>query len=180
MFVSVGDAKSGISVGFDWLGNHKATDMMLDNYNLGNLNSDVKSGLSLRMTTIPDLTQELSFGVGVEYQIGRETEDFDGDFYFQSFWGAVYSTLDKKLYGIGHLGYGSFKADKTYKGDGITILKGGLYYGIGLGMVYDETINIEGVYCTNFGSYDTYVLWEGDFIYDVEYKRLNISIVYKI
>jgi len=141
---------SGISVCIDLLGKHKAANIKLDDYDLGDLNSDVNVGISLRLTSIPNLTKTTSFGMGVEYQTGRDTDDFNGDFSFNSFWFTVYQIFDQQLYGLAQLGYGTFKADNAYQGDGSAALLGGPYYGIGLGYVLNEKLNIEGVYCTNF------------------------------
>ena len=63
-------------------------------------------------------------------------------------------------------------------GDGLTSLSGGLYYGYGGGYKIDDKLAIEAVYKHNFGKYHSYILFLGDSDYDLEYSRLNLSLIY--
>ena len=169
----------GISIGYNLLGKHKATNIKFDDYYLDDLISDVNVGISFRLTTVPDLTKTTNFGAGVEYDSDRSSYDFDGNFSFSSFWFTVYQTLDQHLYGFAQLGYGTFNADETYQGEDAAVLIGGMYHGIGLGYELSYKLNIEVVYCTNKGRYHNYINWLGTSTYDVRYERLNISFLAK-
>jgi len=171
---------NGIKVGFDTIGKHKATDIELDDYNLGNMNNDAENGFSIAFQSMPNFNEKISFGFGVEYMIGRSTEDFEGDFNFENLFLIIYQTIstEEPIFFSGRIGYGLFEADDTYKGDGLTTLKGGLYYGYGGGYKIDEKLSIEAVYTHNFGKYDSYILFVGDSKYNLEYTRLNISLIY--
>tara|TARA_B100001971_G_scaffold183346_1_gene181265 strand:+ start:268 stop:843 length:576 start_codon:yes stop_codon:yes gene_type:complete len=171
----------GISIGYDLLGKHKATNIKFDDYYLDDLISDVNVGISFRLTTVPDLTKTTNFGAGIEYHSDRSSYDFDGNFSFSSFWFTVYQTLDQHLYGFAQLGYGTFNADETYQGEDAAVLIGGMYHGIGLGYELSYKLNIEGVYCTNKGRYHNHnnIIGLGTSTYDVRYERLNISFLAK-
>ena len=84
---------NGLKVGFDTIGKHKATDMELDDYSLGNMNNDAENGFSIAFQSMPNFNEKLSFGFGVEYMIGRSTEDFEGDFYFENLFLIIYQTI---------------------------------------------------------------------------------------
>ena len=75
---------------------------------------------------------------------------------------------EEPLFFSGRLGYAFFEADKSYKGDGLVTLTGGLYYGYGLGYKLDDKLSLEAVYSHNFGNYHSNVLFMGDVDYDVD------------
>ena len=73
---------NGLKVGFDTIGKHKATDMELDDYSLGNMNNDAENGFSIAFQSMPNFNEKLSFGFGVEYMLIRDVKNNGGGIKF--------------------------------------------------------------------------------------------------
>ena len=103
------------------------------------------------------------------------------EFWFQSAYVSLFRKIDKKLYSIGEIGVGTFGGDSDYEGDGMVSLVGGLYTGLGFGMIIDEQFHLHAIYKTNNGSFSQ-LLFSGfdtlEIDYDLQHTRLSVSIIY--
>jgi hypothetical protein len=118
-----------------------------------------------------------TIGAGITYQFPRCQERFKGDFYFIPVYGLIkIRSASEKVapYGIGQIGYNIiFEGDTDYKGTGIYAadLEGGLYYGVGGGIILGEKFQIEALYSVNNG---TATILGTEF--DIEYSKVTLSV----
>lgn len=165
-------AESNIKIGVDFMGKHKVT------INGISAEEDVKTGVSLSGEYIQAINPNVGIGGGITFQIPRSQEDYEGNFKFIPLYGLVkihsnYEYQAVNFYLLGQLGYNAFMGDNDYKGFGT--LTGGLYYGIGTGIIFNKNNQIELLYSVNNGSYSISG-WSGSF--DVEYSKITVSYGY--
>ena len=120
------------------------------------------------------INKNLDIGGGITVQIPRSLENFQGDFYFVPLYGAIRVRFDTENvipYFIGQFGYNFFDGDSDYKG--IIDLDGGLYWGIGGGIITNQHFLIELLYSVNNGTGRAFGI-SGD----VEYSKVTINLGY--
>ncbi|MDD5260173.1 MAG: hypothetical protein PHD29_09435 [bacterium] len=169
-------AEGNIKIGVDLAGSHEVT--------WNGLNGDevVETGISLSGEYMQAINSNIRLGGGITFQIPRSQEDYAGDFNFIPLYGLlkIYTNSQEQdeeniqvqktnYYVLGHLGYNLFRGDDDYKGD--EYLTGGIYYGIGGGIVFNKNNQLELLYSINNGSID-------DLNVDVEYSKITISYGY--
>lgn len=165
-------AGGAIKLGVDLPGDHEISGAGLSG------TEDVETGFSLSGELFGTIADNIDIGGGITLQLPRSQEDFDGDFYFIPFYGMIRfrHTFDKVApYLIGQLGYNLFFGDSDYKGIGIfeADLEGGLYYGLGGGVIFSEHFQIELLYSVNNGTAE---LLGTDF--DIEYSKISFLFGY--
>lgn len=135
---------------------------------------DVDSALSLTGEYLVPVQNNLSYGVGLTYQLQRDIDEDDApEFNFIPFYGVIkYQTQMNSEYApyfLGQLGYNSFDMDDV-DGD----CNGGLYYGIGAGMEISKDLDVELLYSVNNGEIDP----DAEDAYDVDYSKLRLGVSY--
>ena len=106
----------------------------------------VDSGLFIAGELTAPLNDSLDIGAGVEYQFPRSEEQFNGEMNFIPIY-VVLKLLsshyrDQESFLIGRIGYNQFQADNSA---GITNLKGGLYYALGISGVFSKGLIVEAL-----------------------------------
>jgi hypothetical protein len=161
-------AGGAIKIGVDLEGDHDVS-------GLGESGSaDVDMGFSLSAEFFGSIGDNVDIGGGLTWQLPRSQKDFEGDFYFIPLYGMVRvqsSSAKVAPYAVGQLGYNFFFGDDDYKGTGINAadLEGGLYYGIGGGIIINDKFQIEALYSVNNGSADIL-----GYDFDIEYSTISI------
>ncbi len=138
------------------------------------VDEDVNTGISLAIELVKNINETLGMGGGLALQLPRELEDYDGDFNFIPIYGLMKIRLNQETtvpYLIGQFGYNIFQADSNYKGDGD--LKGGLYYGLGGGVIFSKSVQLELLYSANKGSIDFDAIE-----FDITYTKIGLSLGY--
>lgn len=160
-------AESTIKIGLDMAGEHKVSVVGVSS------SEDVNMGISLSGEYVSAIDKNIGIGFGMTFQIPRAQKDYPGNFNFIPLYGLVKIgsvASEVSPYLIGQLGYNLlYMGDNTYKGDGS--LSGGIYYGIGGGLIFRNLSQIEILYSVNKGS------WElaGYPNFDVEYSKITLS-----
>ncbi len=106
--------------------------------------NDIESGAFVSGEYIKMVNDNIGLGLGIAYQMERKYEDFDAAFNFAPLYGIVKVRAGLKVadpYLIGQAGYSMFFAndDITDNND----LTGGLYYGLGCGIIINNMFQIE-------------------------------------
>jgi hypothetical protein len=165
-------AGGAISFGIDFPGDHEVSGSGLS------VSEDVDTGISLSAELFGTIGDNLDIGGGATWQFPRSLNDFQGDFYFISYYGmARYRYKSEKVtpYITGQLGYNWFRGDSDYKGPFGGNLDGGLYYGLGGGVIINKHFQIGLLYSVNNGTAE--ILGTGrDF--DIEYSKLTLLLGY--
>lgn len=157
-----------VKIGVDMSGKHEVSSEGLS------ATENVEMGFSLSGEYVSAINETLELGVGITYQIPRSQEDFKGDFNFIPIYGLVKirpTTNDMSPYLIGQLGYNLFDGDSDYKGLGS--LSGGIYYGIGAGLIFQKGVQVELLYSVNNGSYEVL-----GYNFDIKYSKIGLSLGY--
>jgi len=164
-----------IKMGIDMPGDYHVSGMGLSG------TTDVETGFSVAGEFISNIKSQnnISFGLGLEYQIPRSQKELQGDFYFIPIYGLMKIHLNKineiSPYLNFRLGYNLFDGDNNFKGTGLlrASLDGGLYYALGIGAITGRYYAMEITYSVNRG--------EGNIAgvgFDVEYSKVGLSIGY--
>ena len=161
-----------LKIGYDFEGEHEVS-----GYGLSGT-EDVEAGVSLSGELHFHLNNYTDLGFGITYQIPRSQDDYQGDFNFVPVYGLLRAKLtdsDVAPYFIGHLGYNFFDGDSDYKGTGIyeADLEGGLYWGLGGGVLINKHLLIEMMYSVNNGTVE-----ELGYEFDIEYSKWTLSVGY--
>jgi hypothetical protein len=161
-----------VKLGIDLAGDHEVS-----GYGLSG-SDDVETGFSLTGELFGKVSNIFDIGGGVTIQIPRSQEDFAGDFYFIPLYGMIRARIETETvtpYFIGQLGYNFFDGDSDYKGYGIleADLEGGLYYGLGAGIIIGKHFLIEALYSVNNGT-GTILGYE----FDIEYSKVTLNFGY--
>lgn len=172
VFTSANSAFAGAAVklGLDLNGNHEFSN------EVGNINysedMDVDSGISFSGEIFNSQNRNFDIGGGITFQLPRTLEDSDAGFNFIPVYGMLRLKLENGSitpYFIGQLGYSLFFGDDDYK-EFDADLTGGLYYGLGGGVVVDQKFLIELLYSVSNGTYEVY-----DEDFDVEYSVISLN-----
>lgn len=136
---------------------------------------DVEAGVSLSAEFFGPVANVLDLGGGITLQSPRSQTDYEGDFGFIPFYFAMRARFldrDTTPYFIGQLGYNFFYGDSDYKGTGIyeADLDGGLYWGLGGGVIIQKHFLIELLYTENNGTASTV-----GYDFDVKYSKFTLS-----
>ena len=135
---------------------------------------DVDTGVSLSGELFGKIGNNFDIGVGITYQFPRSIEDFEGDFNFIPIYFMIRARIETENiapYFIGQLGYNFYEGEDEYKGT--LDLEGGLYYGLGVGVIIKKPFIIEAIFSVNNGTA------EGSNIeYDVEYSKVTLNFGY--
>ena len=161
-----------ISFGIDFAGDQKITGLG------SSVSEDVDTGVSFYGELFGTVGESLDLGGGISGQSPRSLKDFQGDFYFISYYGmARYRFKSEKFtpYITGQLGYNWFRGDSGYKGPFGANLDGGLYYGIGGGIIMNKHLQIGLLYSVNNGT--AYELGTGAG-FDIEYSKFTLIFGY--
>jgi hypothetical protein len=161
-----------VKLGIDLAGDHEVS-----GYGLSG-STDVETGFSLTGELFGKVSDIFDIGGGLTLQIPRSQEDFQGDFYFIPLYGMIRARIETETvtpYFIGQLGYNFFGGDSDYKGSGIyeADLEGGLYYGIGAGIIIGKHFLIEALYSVNNGTGKIL-----GYEFDIEYSKVTLNIGY--
>jgi hypothetical protein len=164
--------KGFIYISYDTKGNHEASALG----NSGEL--DVEEAFSIGFEMLMNDQENFMLGMGGEYQFPRAQKNVKGDFGFASFFASVQIPLGMANASTipmiaGRVGYSLFYGNNDYRGP--MNLSGGLYYGIGGGVLVNNIVQIELLYTGNSGtgSYQSFEI-------DVNYSKLSILLGVKI
>lgn len=190
-------SRCSIKIEVDTLGRHKVLRKGLEG--LGG-SKNVETGISLSIEygseygSINDTSIKL--GIGTTYQIPRSLKNFEGDFNFIPIYSLIKIcsvTNEPTTYLIGQLGYNVlYEGESDYKGE--LSLRGGIYYGIGVGLILNHNFQIEALYSINKGEgdysggtvehYDSDYGWIYSYVspmsFDIGYSKISLSIGFRI
>lgn len=161
-----------LKLGIDFEGDHEVS-----GYGLSGT-GDVDTGVSLSGELFAKVSNNLDIGGGITVQIPRSQKDFEGDFYFIPLYGAIrarFETGNVAPYIIGQVGYNYFDGDSDYKGYGIyeADLEGGLYWGLGGGVIINKHFLTELLYSVNNGTAEDF-----GYEFDIEYSKVTLNFGY--
>ncbi len=156
------DGKFAVKMGMDFNGKMTAEG---EDYE-----ENIASALTLSGEYLVPYQNDIEMGVGLSYQMQRETADETVKFNFTPVYGLLKMTTSMGKYNpyfMGQVGYNLFNADLE---EAIEV-ENGLYYGFGAGMKISEDLDAEVLYSVNNGKID-----------DVEVKyssvRLGVSLAF--
>lgn len=162
-------ASGAVKFGLDFEGDHKVS-----GYGTSGT-EDVETGVSLSAEFFGPVANTIDMGGGFSIQAPRSQKDFEGDFSFIPFYFAIRTRLvdnDTTPYFIGQLGYNFFFGDSDYKGTGFyeAELDGGLYWGLGGGVIINRHFLIELLYTENNGTAETL-----GYEFDIKYSKVTLN-----
>ena len=161
-----------LKLGIDFIGEHEVS-----GYGLSGT-EDVDASGSFSAELFGKIGNNVDLGCGITLQSPRSQERFGGDFYFVPLYGAIrarFGTAKVAPYFIGQVGYNFFDGDSDYKGYGMYEgdLEGGLYWGLGGGVIINKHFLIELLYSVNNGSYKVL-----GYDFDIEYSKVTFNLGY--
>lgn len=136
---------------------------------------DVESGLSIAGEAFTELNESLEIGGGAIYQLGRKLDGYSDEFSFMPLYGMIRfkGNIDPVVaFGTAQLGYNLFFGNSDYKSGGD--LEGGMYFGIGGGVIFQNNILVELLYSKNNGE----VSFDGQSV-DIENSQFTINLGYR-
>jgi hypothetical protein len=145
-------------LGLDFLGTHETSNsnLFIEGSGNGTIDGTQKTGagLSFGSEYVGYVTDNLGLGGGLTLQSLRGLADGSGNFNFFPLYGMVKLRTTPARgnvyeYIVGQLGYNFFGGDYSYRGGGT--LDGGLYYGVGAGIMVHR-IQLELLYSVDHGS----------------------------
>ena len=141
-------AGGALKVGVDFPVDHEISG------NGTSVSADVDTSASFSAELFGSPHKNIDIGGGMIFQLPRKAKLYgaEGKFNFIPFYGLVRlksSSSHVAPYGIVQIGYNLFLADTNYKGD--ADLRGGLYYGVGGGVIIKKMFSIELLYSENNG-----------------------------
>lgn len=157
-----------LNLGLDFSGTHERS---ADGVSL---KDDTETGLSVGYELLDRSSNGIQWGIGGEFGLPRELEDYYGKFRFVPIYGVLnvpLSDSDLHPYLVGRLGYNLFYADSTYK-DGAD-LDGGLYYAVGIGIKPTDDIRVQLLYSINNGETTDYYGYFRS-TEDIKYSKLSL------
>ena len=146
--------------------------------------SDIKNGFSVSIELGKVVRENVAIGVGATYQLERgideDTGDVDPKFNFVPIFGLVKFWTDAGdffPYGTVHIGYNLFMGNEDFKKFGGELedemdLGGGLYWGLGGGIMLANGVQFELLYSVNNGTGE---IEDYDVEIDVSYSKVTIS-----
>jgi len=161
-----------VKFGVDFEGDHEVS-----GYGLS-ATEDVDTSVSFSAELFAEIAYNIDLGGGITFQLPRSQQDYEGDFYFIPVYGAMrvrFDTANATPYLIGQIGYNYFDGDSDYKGYGPyeADLEGGLYWGLGGGVIINKHFLIELLYSVNNGKVKDY-----GYEFDIEYSKVTLNIGY--
>ncbi|MCL1901273.1 MAG: hypothetical protein FWG57_07480 [Endomicrobia bacterium] len=164
-----------VKIGFDFEGRFGA-----DGYtgSAGTEKLSAANNVSFAVEYIKYFNQYVGAGTGVSAQIPRGLDELPGQFGFAPFYVSVKVRSwpqEPGLYGyvLGQIGYNLFYADSGFEKNFVPE-KGGFYYGIGLGFVYDVFL-FEGMFSVNSGKAKD----SANNRINIDYDKFTVSVGYK-
>ncbi len=164
-------AGGAVKLGFDFPGDHKVSAFGESG------TEDVEAGFSLTGEFFGAINKNVDLGGGLTWQFPRSQKDYPADFYFIPLYAMIRVRSDSQEtapYFIGQLGYNLiYDGDTDYTGiDEYKFeLEGGLYYGIGGGVILKNRFLIEILYSVNKGT-GSNSYYNVDI--DVEYSKFSL------
>ncbi len=121
----------------------------------------------------------LDLGIGIEYQFNRSTQDLTHNhtFSFIPFYGLIRfiplepSAQNFAPYVLCRAGFGVYRGNNPYWQLSNLYLKGGLYYGAGVGVILRNKYHLECLYSVNNGSAE----WD-EYDRTITYSRISLSV----
>jgi hypothetical protein len=166
-------ASGAVKLGIDTQGDHDASGGGVS------ASTDVDTGISLTGELFTDIDDHFDLGGGISFQLPRSLKGNSSDeFNFVPIYGMVrVKSGSPKIapYGILQLGYNLFLANSSYKGtaSGEADLEGGLYYGIGGGVLLKKHFIIELLYSKDYGKFKVAGVSS-----DIEYSKITLNLGY--
>jgi hypothetical protein len=128
---------------------------------------DVNTSGALAVEFYKPFRKIFQLGGGLQYQFPRGYSEGSGQFSFIPLYGSirlVVPLVAVKPYGVGRIGYGFLTGNDEFRSGGDP--SGGLYYGLGAGVVLLKILLIEGSYNVNAGSVGST---------DFDYQKFSVS-----
>jgi len=167
---------------YDIDGRHKADveGTLLGDYISSSGEEEVENSLSPSLQFGAAVTKNVEIGVGAKYQFPRKQKDFEGYFHFIPVYFFIRATATSseyaKPYVIEQLGYNHFIGDDDYKG--VAVLSGKHYYGLGLGLIFLDRINLGALYSVNSGTYNLDYL-NNNLKADIQYSKISFLLGFR-
>lgn len=169
VFVAVNIAFAGgaVKLGVDFNNDHE-----ISGYG-GSASMDVDPMISFTGEFYAGISSNLDIGGGLTLQLPRTAEfmGLEGEFYFLPIYGAMrFKSASESVapYGILQLGYNFFDGNDAYKGS--ADLDGGIYYGVGGGLIIKKHFLIELLYSVNNGEVS-----EMGYSFDIENSQITLN-----
>ncbi|MBN2040254.1 MAG: hypothetical protein JW864_09450 [Spirochaetes bacterium] len=168
-FGSSGYMKSGYATfkgGYDMTGNAE----------IENVESDIESSYCVSFEFLSMMGQGFGLGVGAIYQFARGIDESgleNSEFQFIPLYGLIkffIPTTYLAPFGILHVGYNFFLGNDEFKGD--SDLEGGLYWGVGGGIMLSNGLQFELLYSVDNGKI---INDDSDAEMDVKYTKITLS-----
>lgn len=134
-----------------------------------------KAGFTVHGEVYIKPTENIDVGGGIQWQISRERKNLPGKFWWVPIYGVI--RIHPKLteitpYAIAQVGYNFFGADNTYLAAPVKT-NGGLYWGVGGGLIFMRQFLLEVMYSENWGSVNA----AGTSV-DVKNERISVALGY--
>lgn len=139
---------------------------------------DTEIGFSVGGEYLVDSSKDWGFGAGFEYQLMRKPKDYEKGFNFIP----IYALCRYRARGFNSFyltakaGYSLFQLEDMPEE---WIVKGGLFYGAGIGVVFDDALHVELLYSLGNGKVTIKDIPESLFKADMKYTKINLSVGYK-
>lgn len=163
-------AGGAVKLGIDFEGDHDVS------YDGSTASFDAKSGVSFSGELLAPMNPYVDFGGGITFQFPRELDGWEDEFNFIPIYGLIRvksPSGDIAPYFTGQIGYNFLLANSAYKtwygveGD----VDGGLYYGLGGGIIIHDRFVVELLYTVNNGE-----ITFPDATFDVEYTKFTLNL----
>ena len=142
--------------------------------------ADVKNGFAISLEMGKEILEKIGVGVGATYQFPRELDEQgsgNAKFNFIPFYGLVKFWTDAAglfPFGMVQIGYNLLLGNSEFKKytNQSSDFGGGLYWGLGGGVILIEGIQLELLYSVNHGSLKSK---ESIFNNDIKYSKVSLS-----
>jgi hypothetical protein len=139
---------------------------------------DTEMGFSVAGEYFFDLNENLAVGAGAEYQLRRKVKDAEKGFNYIPIYALGRYQIDSTFYLTGKIGYNLFQPEDFPEEIKI---KGGLFFGLGGGAVFQEVWQIEVLYAINNGGFK--IPEEPGYLPEIDigwkYSKIGVSVGYK-
>jgi len=152
-----------VKLGIDFPGDYE-----ISNNEYFNGTVDVDTGFSLSGEFFIQVGNNCDLGGGITWQVPHSRSDTEGDFYFIPIYGLIRVRIANDTaapYLIGQLGINFFRYGWE--------VNGGLYYGIGAGIIIKKHFLVEVLYSVDKGSTTEYGADS-----DIEYSKITLNLGY--
>lgn len=134
---------------------------------------DIEMGFSVGGELFLALSDKVEVGAGAEYQTYRKTEYTSIEFNYIPVYVLGRLKITPEFYVTGKVGYNWF--DVNEEKPAYVTLKGGLFYGVGGGMVLNEILQLEILYSTHNGGWITELEGYPKQEFDWKYSKIGLS-----